>query len=60
MLWRQGALQFTGKCQHRHANSPLLDLPIRHVMGDAHYMPQPPLSEVPVAGRSGMDGGARG
>jgi hypothetical protein len=38
----------------------LLDLLIRQVMGDAHYLPQPPLPEVPVAGRSGMDGGARG
>ncbi len=33
------------------ANSPLLKVPIRQVMGDAHYLPQPALPEVP--GRRG-------
>jgi hypothetical protein len=42
----------------RYANSPLLDLPIRQVMGDAHYLPQPALSEVPGRGGAGMAGRA--
>jgi hypothetical protein len=32
------------------ANSPLLDLPIRQLMGDAHYLPQSALPEVPGSG----------
>ena len=42
------------------ANSPLLDLPIRQVMGDAHYLPQPALPEVPGRRGTGMAGRARG
>src|SRR5208337_1974565 len=50
LLWRAGALRFTEKCRSRHASSPLLDLPIRQVMGVAHYVPQPPLSKMPGGG----------
>ena len=60
LLWRAGALRFTEKCRSRHANSPLLDLPIRQVMGDAHYLPQPALPEVPGRGGAAMARRARG
>ena len=32
MLWRAKARRSTGKCERRHANSPLLDLPIRQLL----------------------------
>ena len=54
MLWRQEELQFTEKCPHRHTNSPLLDLPIRQLMGDAHQLPQPALSQTPGRRRAGI------
>ena len=55
------ALQFTEKCRaSRIANSPLLDLPIRQVMGDAHYLPQPALPEVPGRGGARLARRARG
>jgi hypothetical protein len=53
-------MQFTGKSERRHASSPLPDLPIRQVMGVAHYLPQPALPEVPGRGSAAVDGGARG
>jgi hypothetical protein len=56
LLWRQRALQFTEKCPCGHASSPLLDLPIRQVMGDAHYLPEPSLPEVPRRGGETMAG----
>src|SRR6516164_5768890 len=46
-LWRQGEPQFTEKYRHRYANSPLLDLPIMQVMGDAHYLQESPLPKMP-------------
>jgi hypothetical protein len=39
MLWTEAEQQFTGKWDFAAANSPLPDLPIRQVMGDAHYLP---------------------
>ena len=51
-LWRERSLQFQKKHQPQHANSPLLDLPIRQVMGDAHYLPQSALPEVSGGGAS--------
>ena len=41
-------------------NSPLLNLPIRQVMGVAHYLPQPALPEVPGRGSTRVVGRARG
>src|SRR5207302_7669749 len=35
-------------------------LPIRQVMGNAHYLPQPALSQVPRPRRQGMAGRTRG
>src|SRR5208337_2671172 len=60
LLWRAGALRFTEKCQSRRASSPLLDLPIRQVMGVAHYLPQPPLPEVSGGGGAAMARRTRG
>jgi hypothetical protein len=45
------------RSSRRH--SPLLDLPIRQVMGVAHYLSQPALPQVPGRGGARMDGGAR-
>jgi hypothetical protein len=38
MLWRQEEPKFTEKCRMHHADSPLLNLPIRQLMGAAHYL----------------------
>ena len=36
-------MQFTEKRRRQYANSPLLNVPIRQVMGGAHYLSQPAL-----------------
>jgi hypothetical protein len=51
--------EFRRKRRREYANSPLLNVPIRQVMGGAHYLPQPALPEVPGHGLTPMAGGTR-
>jgi len=47
-------------CEGTPADSPLLNLPIRHVMGGAHYVPQSSLSEMSGHGACRMARSAPG
>lgn len=54
----KNAPQITEKGPCSHASSPLPDLPIMQVMGDAHYLQKQALPEVSGAGGARLGGSA--